>query len=60
MYAGTMFKRFQISDLAFIAVEFELLKYGEGLGILSDDIGNNHVLCDHGAHLVGDNCFAEA
>src|SRR5450759_255452 len=50
--AGAMFEGFQIGDLALVAVEIELLEYGEGFGMLPDDIGDNHVLCDHGAHLV--------
>jgi hypothetical protein len=52
MHSGAMFEGFQIGDLALVAVKVELLEYGEGFGMFSDDIGDNHVLCDHGAHLA--------
>ncbi len=49
---GAMFEGLQVGDLTLVAVELELLKYGEGFGMLPDDVGDNHILSDHGTHLV--------
>ena len=50
--SGTVLQSFQIGNLAFVAVELELLENREGFWVFPDDIGDNHVLRDHGALLV--------
>jgi len=50
--AGAMLEGLQVGDLALVAVQVELLEYGQGFGMLPDDIGDNHVFGDHAEHLV--------
>ena len=45
--SGPMFKRFQVSNLAFIAFKTMAGKNLYGCGVLSDDIADNHIFGDH-------------